>query len=65
MEDANAIPQASTRDPESVRIIAEKCQQLVEDAVCGAITSKAFLEKIREAGASPREANDYVEQVTE
>jgi hypothetical protein len=56
-------PPATTN--ETIRVRAEECQKIVDEAVSGLISSPAFLERLKGAGATPDEARDYIEQFTQ
>lgn len=55
----------TSQPTELVRSIAEKCQQLIDQATVGFITKSQFLEHIKELGASATEAQDYLEQLSQ
>ncbi|KAJ7262646.1 hypothetical protein B0H12DRAFT_1069112 [Mycena haematopus] len=49
-------------DAEAIRIRAAACQKLVDQFVNEALPSNEFLQRLREAGATTAEAEDYVQQ---
>jgi hypothetical protein len=50
-------------DAETIRIRTAACQKLVDQCANNEITNREFLQRLREAGASASEAEDYVSQV--
>ncbi|KAJ7148833.1 hypothetical protein C8R46DRAFT_1179942 [Mycena filopes] len=56
------VGEPSTNDAEVVRVRAAACQKLVDQFIDGAITGPEFLDRLREAGATPSEAEDYAGQ---
>jgi hypothetical protein len=57
-----ASPLAETED--DIRARAEACQKIVDDAISGSISGPSFLERLKDAGATPNEAKDYIDQYT-
>ena len=60
-----SAPATTGRDLERIRSIADTCQRLVDQASVGIITKAQFLERIRDAGVSAEEAQDYAEQLSQ
>jgi hypothetical protein len=65
VQGVTSTPLSNVHDLELVRSVAEKCQDLVNQAVAGFITREQFLERIKDSGASSGEAEDYVEQLSQ
>jgi hypothetical protein len=59
---SNAGEQAAS-DAETIRIRTAACQKLVDQCANNEITNREFLQRLREAGASASEAEDYILQV--
>lgn len=53
----------AANDAETIRIRTAACQKLVDQCANNEISSGEFLQRLREAGASAAEAEDYVSQV--
>jgi hypothetical protein len=58
-----ASPPAQTED--AIRARAEECQKIVDDAISESISGPAFLQRLKDAGATPDEARDYIDQYTQ
>jgi hypothetical protein len=59
----SASPPGQTED--AIRAQAEECQKIVDDTLSESISGPAFLRHLKEAGATPDEARDYIEQYTQ
>jgi len=58
-------PTTSAQGAEDVQLRAEKLQRIVDDAVCDQASPEDFVEALREAGATPSEANNCGEQYSQ
>ncbi|KAF8231163.1 hypothetical protein L208DRAFT_1399273, partial [Tricholoma matsutake] len=58
-----SLPEA--QDLEHVRTVAEKCQQIVDQASLRFVPRAQFLKWIKESGAMAAEAEDYLAQLTQ
>jgi hypothetical protein len=54
-------PGASADDV--IRARAEECQQIVDKAILESSSGLVFLERLKDAGATPDEARDYIQQL--
>ena len=50
---------------EAVRVRAESCQKIVDEALANDVGVEEFLDHLKKAGASPAEAADYGQQYSE
>jgi hypothetical protein len=48
---------------EAIRVLAEKCDLLVNQVVIGEISQDTFYSRLRETGISPEAATDYTEMM--
>ena len=66
---SNALQHHSGSPPdasvETVRVRAEECQRIVEEAITGVMSGPEFLERLKGVGATTEEARDYIDQYSQ
>jgi hypothetical protein len=50
---------------EAIRVRAEECQRIVEEAITGSMSGPDFLERLKGAGATTEEARYYIDQYSQ
>ena len=49
----------------AIHACAEECQRIVDKSISGFISGPAFIERLKGAGATPDESQDYIEQYSQ